>query len=60
MVCQLRNLIYHLNTCHAILYPKGMGSGIQTIDKTNETLSTMTVSWCHDTYMLQIHEFLNS
>ena len=43
MVCQLRNLIYYLHACYAILYPKGMGSGIQAIDKTNELLSVMTV-----------------
>ena len=43
MVCHLRNLIYYLHACYTILYPKGMGSGIQAIDKTNELLSVMTV-----------------
>ena len=36
MVCQLRNLIYHLNDWYAILYPKGMGYRILAIYKTNE------------------------
>ena len=40
-VYQLRKLIYYLNACYAILYPKAMGSGIQAIDKTNELLSLM-------------------
>ena len=43
MVCELRNLIYDLNACYAILYLKGMGSVIQAIDKTNELLTVMTV-----------------
>ena len=43
MVCQLRNLIYYLHACYAILYSKGMGSEIQAIDKTNELLSAMAV-----------------
>ena len=43
----MRNLIYYLYACCAILYPKGMSSGIQTIDKTNELLSIMTV--CRNT-----------
>ena len=34
---------YYLHASYAILYPKGMGSGIQNIDKTNEFLSVMTV-----------------
>ena len=29
---------YYLHACYAIFYPKGMGSGIQAIDKTNEFL----------------------
>ena len=32
-----------MNACFTILYQKGMGSGIQAIDKTNEFLSVMTV-----------------
>ena len=44
MVYQLKNLISYLNACYAILYPKGMGSGIQAIDKTNELLSVITVN----------------
>ena len=44
-----------LNACNAILYLKGMGSGIQAIDKTNELLSVMNVH-THDIYVLQIHE----
>ena len=43
MDCQLRNLRYYLRTCYAIFYPKGMGSGIQATNKTNELLSVMTV-----------------
>ena len=43
MVCQLINLIYYLNACYAILYPKGMGSRIQTINKTNELLTVIIV-----------------
>ena len=39
----LRNLIYYLNACYVILYPKDMGSGIQAIDTTNELLSLTTV-----------------
>ena len=39
----MKNLIYYLHACYAILYPKGMGSGIQATDKTNELLSVMTV-----------------
>ena len=31
MVCQLGNLIYYLHACYTILYPEGMGSGIQAI-----------------------------
>ena len=64
MFCQLRNLIYYLNACYAILYPKDMDIGIQTIDKTNEHLSVITVcrntfhnaKCCHGVYMLQIPE----
>ena len=41
MACQLKKLIYYLHACYAILCPKGMGSGIQAIDKTNELLSIM-------------------
>ena len=48
MFCQLRNLIYYLNACYAILYPKDMDIGIQTIDKTNEHLSVITV--CRNTF----------
>ena len=33
MVCQLRNLKCYLNSCYAILYLKGMDSGIQAIEK---------------------------
>ena len=33
MSCQLRNLIYYLNAYYSILYPKGMDSGIQAMDK---------------------------
>ena len=40
---QLRNLMYYLNTCYAILYSKSMGSGIQIINKSNKLLSVMTV-----------------
>ena len=43
MFCQLRKLIYYLNLCYAILYPKGMDSGIQAIDKTNQLLSVIIV-----------------
>ena len=42
MVCHLINLIYYLNTCCAILYQKGMGSGIQSND-TTKILTVMTV-----------------
>ena len=35
--------MYHLNAGYATLYPKGMGSWIQSIDKTNELLSVTTV-----------------
>ena len=42
MVCQFRNLTYYLPACYAILYPKGTGSEIQAIDKTNELLSVVT------------------
>ena len=37
-----------MSACYAILYPKGMGSGVQAIDKTNEPLPVMTV--CRDTF----------
>ena len=43
MVFQLRNFIYYLSACYAMLYSKGMDSGIQATDKTNELLSVMTV-----------------
>ena len=43
MVCQLGNLMYYLHACYAVLYPKGMCSGIQAIDKTTELLSVMAV-----------------
>ena len=43
MVCHLRNLIYYLQACYAIVYPKSMASGIKTIEKTNELSSVMTV-----------------
>ena len=43
MIYQLRNLNHHLHPCFAILYPKGMGSGTQAIDKTNKLLLVMTV-----------------
>ena len=32
-----------LNACYAILYPKGIDSGIQAINKTNKLLSVLTV-----------------
>ena len=56
MVCQFRNLIYYLNACYAILYPKDMGSGIQAIGKTNEVLSVMNVcrNVFHNDAMAQI------
>ena len=37
-----------MSACYAILYPKGMGSGVQATDKTNEPLPVMTV--CRDTF----------
>ena len=42
MVCQFGNLTYYFHACYAILYPKGISSGIQAIDKANELLSIMT------------------
>ena len=36
MICQLKNLIYYLHACLAILYAKGMGNGTQAIGKTNK------------------------
>ena len=32
-----------MHACYAILYPKGIVSGIQAIDKIHELLSVMTV-----------------
>ena len=62
MICQFRNLIYYLHVCYSILYAKGMGSGIQAIDKTDELLSVMAV--CRNAFhngamtytWLQFHE----
>ena len=42
-ICQLKILTYYLNAGYAILYPKGMNSEIQAVDKTNKLLSVMTV-----------------
>ena len=42
-ICQLKHLTYYLNAGYAILYPKGMDSEIQAVDKTNKLLSVMTV-----------------
>ena len=35
--------MHYLNACYAILYPKGMGSEIQAIDKTNKLSSVINV-----------------
>ena len=43
MVCHLKNLIHYLNACYAVLYLKGMGSGIQAIEKTIKLSSVTTV-----------------
>ena len=43
MVCLLRNLMYYLSACYAILYPKSMGNAIQATGKTNKLLSVTNV-----------------
>ena len=48
MICRLRNLIYYVNAGYATLYPSGVGSEIQAINKTNDLLSVMTV--CRNVY----------
>ena len=43
MVSLLRNSMDYLNAYYFLVWPKCMGIGIQIVDKTNETLSVMTV-----------------
>ena len=50
VVCKLRNLIYYLLPyTNPILYPKCIGSRIQTVLKPNKPLSAMTIC-IHDFY----------
>ena len=48
MFCQVRNLMHYLNDCYPILYPKGISSGTQAIDKTSELLLVMAE--CRNTF----------
>ena len=61
MVCQFRSLIYYLNASDVILYPKGMGRGIQAIGKINELLSVMNVcknAFYNDAMAHTCHKFI--